>query len=261
MKLELVPMLADQRKLYDLPRGWERFRHYLQEMIGGSDDVALPPMIAMNPMGKEHVAATYDALLALDAEALAADALADAEQQLVDVPGQFRVGLNVSDDLLGGWTNRYAAEMMRFDGEQLRKRGWIAVGFWTGEQPFVEKIRDQVLLAVFRMAYAQQHGWPTTLRQMLAQEGSVAASVGVVEPTLPVDELTYTRGVLAPLLDTTHYPTQFAALWGDEAAAMFGYQALGLSPYAGIALAIHDAQEQRVREAVMLAADSGYGGC
>lgn len=245
MKLELVPMLADQRKLYDLPRGWERFRHYLSEMIGGSDDVALPPMIAMNPMGKEHVAATYDALLALDAEAIAAEALLHAEQKLTNAPGQFRVGLNVSDDVMGGWTNRYAAEMMRFDGEQLRKRGWIAVGFWTGDQPSASGVRDALLLAVFRMAYAQQHGWPTTLRQMLAQEGAVARSAGVVEPTLPADELIYTRDIITPLLDTTDYPTQFAALWGDEAAVMFGYPALGLSPYAGIALAIHEAQEQR----------------
>lgn len=245
MKLELVPMLADQRKLYDLPRGWERFRQYLSEMIGGSDDVALPPMIAMNPMGKEHVAATYDALLALDAEAIAAEALVYAEERLAHVEGQFRVGLNVSDDVMGGWTNRYAAEMMRFDGEQLRKRGWIAVGFWTGDQPSVSGVRDAVLLAVFRMAYAQQHGWPTTLRQMLAQEGAVAASAGAVEPPLPADELIYTREIITPLLDTTNYPTQFAALWGDEAAAMFGYPALGLSPYAGIALAIHEAQEQR----------------
>lgn len=245
MKLELVPMLAEQRKLYDLPRGWERFRTYVNTMVGGSlDDVALPPMIAMNPMGKEHVAATYDALLALDAEAVAAEALAEAKQRLIAVPGQFRVGLTVADDVGGGWTNRYAAEMARFNGEQLRKRGWITVGFWTGEQPSVEKVRETVLLCVFRMAYAQQHGWPTTLRQMLAQESAAAAFAGVQQTLLDEDELAYTHGVLAPLLDTTDYATQFAALWGDEAAAQFGYQALGLSPYAGIALAIHEAHHQ-----------------
>ncbi len=240
MKLELVPMLADQRKLYDLPRGWERFRQYLNEMIGGSDDVALLPMVAMNPMGKEHVAIMYDALLALRAEAITADALAHTEQQLADVPGKFRVGLTVADDLGGGWTNRYAAEMARFSGEAARKRGWIAVPFWTSEPVLPSTVRDAVLLAVFRMAYAQQHGWPTTLRGMLAQEGSVASSAGVVQPTLPADEVAYTREIITPLLDTTDYPLQFAALWGDEAAAMFGYQALGLSPYAGIALAIHE---------------------
>jgi hypothetical protein len=75
-----------------------------------------------------------------------------------------------------------------------------------------------------------------------------------VEPTLPADELIYTREIIMPLLDTTDYPTQFAALWGDEAAAMFGYQSLGLSPYAGIALAVHDAQKRREREKVVRAA-------
>ncbi len=243
MKLELVPMLATQRKLYDLPRGWERFNQYIATVTGGTDDIAVPPWGVMNPMGKQHVAATYDALLALDAEALAAEALADAQERLAHVPGQFRVGLTVADDVGGGWTNRYAGEMQRFNGEQLRKRGWIAVGFWTGDHPCLEQIRHNVLLAVFRMAHAQQHGWPVTLRDMLTQEGAAAAFAGVQQTRLDEDELAYTRGVLAPLLDTTDYPTQFAALWGDEAAAMFGYQVLGLSPYAGITLAIHEAQQ------------------
>ena len=41
-------------------------------------------------------------------------------------------------------------------------------------------------------------------------------------------------------LDSVHYPTCIAALLGDEAARTLGYQPLGLSPYAGIAVAIAD---------------------
>ncbi len=254
MKFELVPMLADQRRLYDLPRGWERFNQYIATVTGGTDDIGVPLWGVMNPMGKDHVAATYDALLALDAETIAAAALTAAQERLAHVPGQFRVGLTVADDVGGGWTNRYAGEMgLRFAPGALQKRGWIVVPLWTGEQQSVEKVRESVLLAVFRMAYGQQHGWPTTLRHMLRQESAAAAFAGVQQTLLDPDELAYTRGVLAPLLDTTHYPTQFAALWGDEAAAMFGYQALGLSPYAGIALAIHEAEERLDREEVALA--------
>ncbi len=242
MKLELVPMLHMQRDLYNMPRGSERFRHYLHFMVGDSDDVTFLPMVSMNPMGKEHVAATYDALLALDAESIAADALAEAEQRLSHVRDEFRVGLVVADDLMGGWTNRYAAEMSRFNAQPQLKRHWIVARFWTSEQPSSEKVRSEVLTAVFRMAYAQQHGWPTTLRQMLLRETLAAAFAGVTDSPFDRDELAYTRDVIAPHLDSTDYPTQFAALFGDEAAAMFGYQALGLSPRAGLALAIYDAR-------------------
>jgi len=254
MKLELVPMLADQRKLYDLPRGRERFNQYIVTIMGGTDDIAVPPWGVMNPMGKEHVAATYDALLASNAESVAVAALADSEQRLINVPGQFRVGLTVVDDVGGGWTNRYAGEMgSRFALAALRKRSWITVPWWTSEPVSPSRVREAVLLAVFRVAYVQQHDQPVTLRQMLHQEGAAAAFAGVQQTMLDADELAYTRGVLAPLLDTTDYPTQFAALLGDEAAAMFGYQALGLSPYAGIVLATHEAQERLEREELALA--------
>ena len=64
----------------------------------------------MNLMGKEHVAATYDALLVLDAEAVAASTLAAAQQRLAHVAGEFRVGLVFSDEAQGSWTNRYFSE-------------------------------------------------------------------------------------------------------------------------------------------------------
>jgi hypothetical protein len=147
---------------------------------------------------------------------------------------------------MGGWTNRYAAEMGRFNGDALLKRYWITARFWTSEQPSVAKVREEVVMCVFRTAYAQRHGWPTTLRQMLTQEQQAAAFAGARQPHLEEDEVSYTREVLAPHLDTRDYPTQFAALWGDEAAAMFGYPALGLPPWAGLALAVHAAQQPAV---------------
>jgi hypothetical protein len=33
MKLEFVPLLQVQRDLYRMPRGWERFREYLQTLF------------------------------------------------------------------------------------------------------------------------------------------------------------------------------------------------------------------------------------
>ena len=64
----------------------------------------------MNPMGKDHVTALLDALLALDADGVGARAAADASAALSDVPGEFKIALVVADDLMGGWTNRYDYE-------------------------------------------------------------------------------------------------------------------------------------------------------
>jgi hypothetical protein len=47
--------------------------------------------------------------------------------------------------------------------------------------------------------------------------------------------------VIQPHLDLEHYPTQFACLFGDEAAKAVGYPPLGLSARAGFAVALEKA--------------------
>ena len=83
-KVTLVPMLRVQRGLYDLPRGAERFRRYLDAMTGGTDDIVLP-LAVFNPMGKDHVAATLDRLLGVDAEGVAIEAVDEANRRLAGV--------------------------------------------------------------------------------------------------------------------------------------------------------------------------------
>jgi hypothetical protein len=116
MKLHYVPLLQVQRELQALPRNYDRFKQYLRTIIGRDGaSIELPPLGIMNPMGKDHVTALLDALLALDADGIATRALAEASAQLADTPGDFKVALVIADDLLGGWTNRYDYEFkMRF---------------------------------------------------------------------------------------------------------------------------------------------------
>jgi len=46
-----------------------RFREYISTIVNGQgDDVEVFPLVAMNPMGKDHCAAQLDQYLALDAE-------------------------------------------------------------------------------------------------------------------------------------------------------------------------------------------------
>ena len=246
MKLELVRTLQMQRGLYDIPRGMERFRRYIEMMTGGTDDIALP-LPAMNPMGKEHVAATYDALIALDAEAVAAEALAEAERRLSDAPGEFRVCLVVSDDAGGGWTNRYLSEAThRFQPGAMSKRSWIVVLLWTSDAHTKDSVREEALMSAYRIAHIQQEGTPKTLREMMLQEGRAAAFAGARGPILEDEDLAYTAAVIKPYLDSTDYPTVFAFLYGDEAAKSVGYPPMGLSERAGFALALKEARSVNV---------------
>ena len=74
MKLSFLPLLQIQRDLYAMPRGMERFREYIKTMTDPeTGDLALP-LVAMNPMGKDHVPALIDEYIALGAERIASDA-------------------------------------------------------------------------------------------------------------------------------------------------------------------------------------------
>lgn len=246
MKLDLIPLLQIQRDLQDVPLGWTRFKAYIQTITGGTDDLVLP-LSGMNPMGKPHVAEMLDALLAFDAEAVAKEAIVEARQRLTVAEGQFQVGLVATDDLKGGWTNRYFTEMGgRFAGKDAFKRGWLTVAMWTSEPWSPAKVRVATLAACYRAAYILSHGEAKTLHEMMLQEGFVALFAGDQYPALDPEELAYSREVIRPHRNSTNYPTVFACLYGDEAAYSVGYPLLGLSPRAGYSVAWEDAREMGV---------------
>ena len=244
MNIEFVPLLQIQRDHYSIPKGPERFRAYLGAMVNSDGtDVRLPPLVAMNPMGKDHVPALLDALLVMDAEATAAQASVDAVSRCANIPGDFKLGVVVVDDLMGGWTNRYFSEFFhRFEGPSAYKRGWMSAWIWSSETPTLQAIREEVMGVVFRMAYVIEHGAALTLADMLAQEGYVMAMAGCSEPSLEASDLDYTREVLQPHLEATDLPTLIPCLFGDRAAHALGYPPQGLSHRAGLALALSEAQ-------------------
>ena len=244
MNIEFVPLLQTQRDLYSLPRGPERFRAYLETMLNSDGtDVRLPPLVAMNPMGKDHLPALLDSLLAMEAEVTAAHASADAASHLAGVPGDFKLGLVVVDDLMGGWTNRYTSEFFhRFEGPSAYKRGWMSAWIWSSEAPTLKAVHEEVMRVIFRAAYVLEHDAALRLADMLAQEGHAMAMAGCSEPSLDSDDLDYTREVLQPHLQATDLPTLIPCLFGDPAAHALGYPPQGLSYAAGLALALSEAQ-------------------
>jgi hypothetical protein len=243
VSLAYVPLLSVQRDLYRIPRGFERFRTYLATMIDPETRDLRLPLISMNPMGKEHVAALVDAYIDLEADAVAARAVLEAQERLADSTGSFNVTLVIADDARGGWTNRHTTEFgHRFGSKPYFKRGWITGLLWTSDVPSVHAVRDEVLTSVYRAAYIQEHGFAKTLREMLAQEGYAMALADRAMPALGAQELECTRTLIAPHAEASDLPSIVACFFGDEAARSLGFEQLGLKENAGLALALHDAR-------------------
>lgn len=242
MRVAMLPTVQAHRDLYAVPLGPARFDAYLRMLTAGTKEPVLPVGLS-NPMAKPHALAYCDALLALDAEAVAREAAAEASRRLAHVEGELRVGLALGDDVAGGWTDRGLTEAKhRFD-QTLAKKGLAAALIWLGEPPTRAGVRAAVLAACYRHAHAATHGRPRTLGEMMAQEGRAARFAEAQEPALAPEELRRVRDVLAPLRASTSFPPQFAALYGDAHAARAGHAPLGLPHRAGYALALAEARE------------------
>jgi hypothetical protein len=247
MNFEYVPLLQIQYSLYQMPRNFERFQAYLQTMIDAETNDLKLPLVTMNPMGKEHLLPFLEELFSFDAEEEAAQTTAEVQLDLGETPGSFRVSLLVIDDLLGGWTNRYVYEYNYRSHPMLHRprvwtNPWITVNIWTSERYTAAKVREEVRMCLYRVAHIQQHGVASNLKELLVQEGEAMLRAGASTPTLDEDDLAYTREVLTPYLSKAGEPILIPALFGDPAASELGYQPLGLSPRAGLALALHDAR-------------------
>lgn len=139
--------------------GMERFKAYLTTMVADeTGDLALP-LVAMNPMGKDHVPDLLDELIAFDADAAGEAAIATLSAGLAERPGRYRVGLVVADDAHRGWTNRYCTEFRhRFEGRALYKGGSVAGVVWTSERARRRTVIEDVGAFVHRVAHVQEHG-------------------------------------------------------------------------------------------------------
>ncbi len=240
MKLEFVPTLEKLLEVYGVPIGQARFDAYIAATVGGAQnkaDLALLPLTSANPMAKTHVNAALETWLALDVDNTARDLLLLLESELLS-EGNYKVGLTLLDDQLGGWTNRYLNDWdFRFPKKV--STDWIVVPLWVSELPSLERLQMAVRAAVARVAWQAQHGLPSTLLEKLQQEGFAQAFAGVL-PSLSTDDLEYSRAVIEPFWQSVDKPVQFACLFGDAAARAVGYAPLGLSDFAGLQVAILD---------------------
>lgn len=239
MIVEYVPLLRIARDLYRVPRGRARFEAYLHELrTDDRTDCRLPPLVAMNPMAKDHVPALIDAYLKLDADAVARRAIEEMQAHVAESPGTFRLGLAIADDAMGGWTHRAAVDHdARFHFEATLHRGWISALLWSSEPADAELLRTAVATAVLRTAHVTLHGMPRTLRAKIEMERDVWRTSGRSLPGADAATLARVRAAIAPLLDATDMRTAVECLFGDSAAAALGFTERGLPPWSALTAA------------------------
>jgi hypothetical protein len=189
-------------------------------------------------MSKEHVAGYLDRAIALGFEEAAEEAVRAAATRLPDAGSEIIVSLVVSDDLKGGWTNRFASEAsICFEQAPLLKRGMIAAPLWTSEEPSKQDAHAEVLATCYRSASHRLVGAARTLGEQIIQEG-LAARFGGTKTTLDEAQVLRARDVLRTHMSSADPAVCLPALFGDEAAQALGYTPLGLPPRAGFAVGL-----------------------
>jgi hypothetical protein len=239
----VLPTLAVQRELLDLPRGMGRFKEYIARMTEGSGDVVVP-IGDLNPMSREHVAAKLDAWIASGVEAQAAAWTAEAVAELGHDP-RLVVSFVVPDDLHGGWTDRDRVDFrFRFEDKGRVARRFATVMLWVSEDAGpsrFEVAKRRLRASLYRTAYQRVHGLPADLPAMLRQEGLTLKFSGWPWHTDAARQ-ERARALLAKAPPTAaDFGHTFTLLFGDEAGQRLGYGAVGCPKYAAWDVAVLDA--------------------
>jgi hypothetical protein len=236
-----VPLLEKQLEIYAIPRGEARFQEYISAVVDiTGENVDTFPLVAMNPMGKEHCSELLAVYLGLNAEETAHEEILNWPLNVGSDRDTLKVSLVLVDDAHGGWTNRidYECKVRTTLAAVLNKYHWLSVMLWTSETPSEKLVRESVRGMLARAEYVLKHGDPKNLREILTQEGYVQNKSEVHHEILSGEEVEYTRNVLEPHFETDKMSVVVAALFGDAGAASLGYPPLGLEANAGLRLAV-----------------------
>ncbi len=216
------PVLDLMIDFYEHPRNQERFDLYLKMLQGNSKRDMELPIGGYNPMAKEHLSGKLKALKQLNAEEI-------ISETLLNVPStrEYEVVINLADDLLGGWTNKFTTDYQsKFQLNPLIQRGFCTPYFWSSEKYSETLIRERSLAAAYRTTYFEIHGKSETLEEHVNQENWVAEKCGTSK-----SENQEVQSFLETIKHTTDYSIIIAFLYGDDAAENLGFRKLGHSKF------------------------------
>jgi hypothetical protein len=227
MRFTLLPTIDIMLDFYEQPRGFERFQQYIKALQGETKGDLSFPVSGFNPMAKEHVTDKLYQLKQLGAEQLIEKVLTTVNKTFSKKNAQnFRVALNLSDDLMGGWTNRYTSDYdSKFKFNGLFSRNFCVPVFWTSEVFTKEIITQRTAEYVFRTMYWLSHPKPKILKEHVEQEQFVANEISAAKQVLP-SSLSKLHEFYIKHQYTDNYAIIFNFFYGDKAS-----QSLGLTQY------------------------------
>jgi hypothetical protein len=206
-------------EIYAMPLDMVRFNAYLQFLQGGITGAMHRPVGGYNPMGKDHMRASLDSLVQLNAEEFIQDELQVLNQDS-PISENWICALNVCDDLHGGWTNRYSTDFdIRFRYQGLYNRQMAMIILWSSEIPSYELLAQRTKEAIARIHYWMRHGMPTNLVESVRQEQQVHLKVFGEQVKLGQEQIAY----LDQYSESEDYLQQFAFFYGDEGCKALGY--------------------------------------
>jgi hypothetical protein len=230
MTFELLPTIDIMIDLYEKPRTFERFQEYLKTLQGDTKgDIAIP-ISGFNPMAKEHLLERLKELKNLGAEQIIEGTLNDLNVNNFSKNSNrnFKVAINLSDDLKGGWTNRFTSDYdSKFKINGLFSRNFCTSIFWTSENFTKDTIRERTLEYIFRTVYWLTSPKPKTLKEHLEQEIFVASqtkSNGKFKKT----DFKKLDKFYKDNENTDNYHIIFNFFYGDKASASLEFPTYGI---------------------------------
>lgn len=216
--------------LYEKPRTVERFQAYLDTLQGGKKDNLAMPISGFNPMAKEHLLDKLKELKSLAAEQVIEETLNELNDNHFSKNSDrnFKVAINLSDDLKGGWTNRFTSDYdSKFKINGLFSRNFCTPIFWSSESFTKDIIKERALAYIFRTVYWLSKPKPKTLKEHLAQEIFVASQTKnknkFQKTNFEALEKFYKDNE-----NTDNYHLIFNFFYGDKASASLGFPTYGI---------------------------------
>ncbi len=225
MVFEQLPTIDLMLHLYQKPRTIERFNDYLTTLQGHTNGDLAFPIAGFNPMGKQLVTQKLNELKKLGAEQIIQTVLTQLNKTLIQEPNKevFKVALNLSDDLEGGWTNRFTSDFdSKFKINALVKRKFCTPIFWTSEVYSEKLIIERTTQCIYRTVYWLNHTKPNTLSDYVSQEKFVAEKTGRI--SFPENEF-YNKNKYSE-----NYHLIFNYFYGDAASASLNFPMFGAKP-------------------------------
>ncbi|MEO7292620.1 MAG: hypothetical protein ABIW34_05930 [Ginsengibacter sp.] len=232
MIFELLPTIDIMFDLYEKPRTIERFQQYLKILQGDTKGDLAMPISGFNPMAKEHILQKLTELKSLNTEQVVQETLFDLNNKLTNQPNDkiYKVALNLSDDLKGGWTNHFTTDYeSKFKINAIVNRNFCTPLFWTSEHFTIELIKKRTLQYAYRTIYWLTNPKPKTLKDHVEQERFVSKNVDITTAIKQILDLNIIDTFYKQHQDTDNYHIIFNFFYGDSASKSLEFPCFGVS--------------------------------